>query len=282
MSLARKLNAAQSPLLDLSEVAAGVAPTSDVVGVCDNMSAADILRAATDFKLQHICQKQGHEFEREARAAQLLLEDPSAFRRHPLSVILSPQACGAARERALTTLELPFTGSERKPELMAELAQKLESHHLSRSLTDNVVGVADEFFTNAVYNAPFVDLKMHVNPGVDRHTVVVQFDQGKAARLFLGLDANTLVIGCEDPFGSLDLQLYLRKILDTYVRGPSATMNFGNGGAGLGSYIIFDAGASLYFGVWPGTATVLACVIPLGMAQRKRVQLPKHLHWIQD
>jgi hypothetical protein len=99
--------------------------------------------------------------------------------------------------------------------------------------------------------------------------------------LFLAHDESRLMVGCTDPYGSLGIARYLSKVKATYALGAAATMDFGSGGAGIGSYIIFNTGASLYIGVKPGQSTVICCVLPLGMSNRKRAALSKHLHWIQ-
>lgn len=254
---------------------------SACVAVCENHEPEAVLRLATDFHLTHICQKNGFEFDSEIRSANVLVESPDVFREFPLASILQPTALNAASERDLIRVEEVFDSSMRKRAVLQSLIKGLESEAISQTMIDDISAVADELFTNAVYNAPFVDLATHLNPGISRHDVDIKYDGRRQGRLFLARRDSRLLIGCEDPFGSLDLMRYLNKIKDAYLRGPTATMNFGPGGAGLGSYIIFNSGSSLYFGVWPGQATILCAVIPLGLSNRRRVQLPKHLHWIQ-
>lgn len=163
---------------------------------------------------------------------------------------------------------------------MEGVTKPMESKGLSQTLIEDVVCVADELFTNAVYNAPFVDKRTHLNPGISRSEMEIHLEADKPVRLFLAHDESRMVLGCKDPFGTLNLVKYFNTIKATYLRGPAATMNFGPGGAGLGSYLIFNAGSSLYFGVSPGNVTIICCVIPLGMSYRKRAEMPKHLHWI--
>jgi hypothetical protein len=280
VSTAQKLSRPVAWNLDLSG-----APASKVDGQCiavgDNLPPQTLLGYATDYEIMHICQKQGFNFDREIASSTELVASPEAFKEFPIASVLTPEDLSQVSERALTCVDERFDGSHAKRDLIEKVTKALQAKGLSQTMIDDVLSVTDEMFTNAVFNAPFVDPVTQANPGVDRHATQVKFDAGKQARIFLAHDESRLLVGCEDPFGSLNLLRYLKKIKDTYERGPGATMNFGSGGAGLGSYIIFNAGSSLYFGVWPGCATMLCCVIPMGMSYRKRIQLPKHLHWIQ-
>lgn len=280
MKAQRKLAPNQAWQLDL----AGKIPArvdAQAIGTGDALAPEQVLRFATEHGVKHICQKQGPEFATEMASAELIVQSPDQFRRCPVATILAPSTSDEANEKRLITVDANFDCSDRKRDVLEEITRSMTQSGHGQTLIEDVVSVADELFTNAVFNAPFVDMVTQINPGVNRHDTRVQFDAGKSARLFLAQDQSRLVIGCEDPFGSLNLQTYLGKIKDTYVKGPAATMNFGPGGAGLGSYIIFNAGSSLYFGVWPGQATVLCCVIPLRLSLRKRALLPKNLHWIQ-
>ena len=254
---------------------------SACIGVGEAATAQHVLNYACHLDMRHVVQKQGHEFARELQVANRLIESPELLRYLPASTILRPNDPSESSERQVMLLQESFNSSKQKRSVLTNLSTAIEIRGLAQSINEDVILIADELFTNAVYNAPFVDPVTSVNPGIDRHTAEVLFDGDKAGRIFVAVDQSRLVIGCADPFGSLNLRKWLLKIRETYLRGPAATMNFGPGGAGLGSYIIFNTGTSLYFGNWPGELTMLCCVLPLGMSNRKRMQLPKHLNWIQ-
>ena len=285
MSGAPKLAQPQPWQLDLDVAAlnpgAQLGIDRQCVGVADCLAPERALHLATTANLMHVVQRQGHCFNEEMRSAENLIATPDAFREFPLCSILHPGHASPALERVPLLADIHFNSSINKRDVMSSITVSLQNQH-SQTMIEDVLAVTDELFTNAIYNAPFVDFGSGLNPGVSRQDQTeIKYGGDKFARMILATDGTRLVIGCEDPFGSLNLPRYLHRIKETYVRGPAATMNFGPGGAGLGSYIIYNAGASLYFGVWPGTATVIFCVIPLGMSYRKRAQLPKHLHWIQ-
>lgn len=253
----------------------------NVIGLGDNLPPEEMLKLATEVGFSNICQRQGFEFDRELRSSQSMVESPESFREFPVASIFKPESLNQKTESEFLLMNEQFSSSLQKRPVLSTLLSTLEAKGLSQTMTEDVTAVADEFFTNAIFNAPFVDAKTQRNPGISRQETEIKYNDGRFSRLFLASDNTRLVIGCADPFGTLDLKLYLNKVKATYLRGPAATMNFGPGGAGLGSYIIFNTGSSLFFGVWPRQATVLCCVIPLGMSYRKRIQLPKHLHWIQ-
>ena len=281
MSQARKLKAqGQSWQVDIG---AGVKVPVDntCVGVAESLEPEPLLRHALEFGFKHICQKNGHMYDSERATAENLVVAPESYLEFPAATILSPAKVNTAVERKLILLDKTFDASAQKHPLLDLVLNLLQSKNLPQTVIDDAIVVCDEFFTNAVYNAPFVDPTTHKNPGVSRRDVDVNFTNGKVGRLFLAQGEKGLVIGCRDPYGSLDLKKYLGKIRETYQKGPAAALNFGAGGAGIGSYIIFNVGASLYFGVWPGKATLLCCTIPLGLSNRLRSQMPKHLHWIQ-
>ncbi len=254
---------------------------SHCVGVGESLEPESLLHLATDLGFKNICQKGGHLFDKEVLSSECLVECAENYLNFPIATILTPDDLSEKSERALISAEEHFDSSSQKRDVIDSLTKAVQSKGFSQTILDDVVSVTDEFFTNAIYNAPFVDINTHKNPGVSRVGKEIKLNGGKFGRIFLAHDESRLIVGCHDPYGSLDVKRYLNKIKATYTRGPAATMNFGPGGAGIGSYIIFNAGSSLYFGVWPGQATVLCCVLPLGMSNRKRIELPKHLHWIQ-
>ncbi|MGE4133591.1 MAG: hypothetical protein AB7F86_18285 [Bdellovibrionales bacterium] len=277
---ARKLAPTVAEQIDLKVNRAYVATPSSI-GVTENEQPSDLLRFALDQGFNHICQRDGFDCAREIASAESMIADPESFFKHPVSTIISPSSAGASRDGEIIKVQKEFHSSAQKRELLEEFENYLTGCGLSQTLTGDVTAVADEFITNALYNAPFIDPATSHNPGLNRLDTEINLEKGKFGRITLGHDENLLVVACEDPYGSLNLTHYLTKIQKTYLSGPGSTMNFGRGGAALGSYIIFNAGSSLHFGVKSARVTMLSCALPLKMSYKKRVQLPKHLHLIR-
>lgn len=280
MSAARKLPPISSVPTEVAGLA-GQILDPHVIGLADNLAPDEVLRFASEQKLSHLCQRQGFQFDRELQSSQTLVQDPTVYFQHPLATILTPLDVNAAAESKHKKFEFKFNNSNLKRDALSGITQVLVGEGLAQTAIDDALSVADELFTNAIYNAPFADLISLKNPGLSRQEIEIRLEDGKECRVFIGMDKDHTVVCCEDPYGNLNLDRYMQKVRNTYLKGPAATMNFGPGGAGIGSYIIFNAGSSMYLGVNPGQSTLLCCVIPRGISYRKRTQLPKHLHWVQ-
>lgn len=239
----------------------------------DDLAPRQVLQLATEMGYAHVLQKNGLEYDKELASTTALKRDPQSFFRDPVASVLNLANA--------MTVECDFNRSSQKREVLDSVIRSLQANNLPQSLVDDITLVADELFTNAVFNAPFVDKVTHLNPGVSRFAQEVVLEEGKYGKLTLAFDPTRVLVVCKDPYGSLNLYNFLTKIQATYERGAAATINFGAGGAGLGSYIIFNTSASLFVGVKTGCETVLAGLFPIRMSNRKRAFLPKHLHLIQ-
>jgi hypothetical protein len=139
----------------------------------------------------HICQKQGHLFDQDLRTAEVLIGNEDAFLNFPIASILKPDDISAAAEVKLLNVDFRFNSSAQKRDVLEEVTKATQSKGLSQTMTDDVVSVTDEVFTNAMFNAPFVDINTQKNPGINRHTDEVKLANGKFGRLFLASDENT-------------------------------------------------------------------------------------------
>lgn len=250
------------------------------IGLAENLQPQDILRLATEHGLSHIVQRQGLEFKKEIITSENLIHAPESFFEFPVASIFAPNDLSLKSEMKYVSAKANFNSSHKKRGILELFTKAMESKGVSQTVNADVISIADEMYTNAIFNAPFVHQKSSFNPGVDRNETEIVLEKGKEGVLTLAQDENRLMIACLDPFGTLNLDGYLNKIKATYDRGAAETMNFGPGGAGIGSYIIFNTCASFYVGVKAGRASIVACVLPLGLSNRKRALMPKHLHWI--
>lgn len=237
-----------------------------------NLSPSALINSYLCDGFSHICQTGGFEYNLELKSTDKLILKPKTYFENNVAATLG---------LGTKLFERKFSQISEKSNLLEDIAKSWEPFSLPKSFSDELVLVIDELFTNAVFNAPVVDLKTQVNPGLSRERTDVQMHPGKFGKISLAHDKTRLVISCSDPYGTLNLNSYLQKVLTTYEVGADYSMNFGNGGAGIGSFIIFNSASSLYFGVRPGTETLISCVFPLHLSGKKRGMLPKHLHCIQ-
>lgn len=228
--------------------------------------------------VRHVCQTDAGSLESELNTSALMVRNPDQFLQFPLAAILSPTNVSAASEKRLTALSHSFSSATDKSATLGELRQKLVDEGRSESLIADAVLVADEMFTNAIFNAPFVDPKTGFNPGIDRSDDTVKMKNGRHAELFMGYDQNRLAIVCRDPYGSLNLKQFLRRIHDCSTGGVSAAMRMGSGGAGIGSHMVFNISSSMYVGVSRGKSTVVGACIHWKWSGRRRSEATKNFH----
>jgi len=277
---ARKLNQQLAEQVEVNEQSKDrVAPYC--IGLANGLPPEQVLRLATELGYTHVVQKNGLEYKKELLATETLVNRPAGFFEFPVASIFDPTDLSRETEKKVIVSDALFHSSTQKRDVLEGFITAMGSQGMSQTLVEDITSVADEMFTNAIFNAPFVDKDTHKNPGISRQELEVNLDKSKPGRMILAHDETRVMVACEDPYGSLNLNGYLMKIKATYDRGAAATMNFGSGGAGLGSYIIFNTSASLFVGVKSGRATIIACLLPLGLSNKKRSVLPKHLHWIQ-
>jgi hypothetical protein len=118
-------------------------------------------------------------------------------------------------------------------------------------------------------------------PGKGRTDSSVEMQNPFKGQLFAGVLDDRLGIGCRNPFGSLQLKPLLNKMQKCYGDGVGESINMGPGGAGIGSFLVFNTGSSYYVAIVKGEATVLSISVPINMSARKRGELPKNLHFFE-
>lgn len=240
----------------------------------------EVLDMVIGNKVSNLCQSSHKQLSEELNTSAKMIFEPTEFVANPLSSILSPQTANADHERILTHFLYDFDSATQKTEALEQLKTYLETISKSESFHSDILSAADELFTNAVFNAPFIDPNTNENLGKDRTDSSTKMEKG-SAQLFAGTHDNRLVLGCRDPYGTLQLDSLVKKIRKVYKDGVGQSINMGPGGAGIGSYLVFNTGTSYYVGVIEGQATVVCFSVPLKMSSRKREQMPKNVHFFE-
>lgn len=120
-------------------------------------------------------------------------------------------------------------------------------------------GVADEFITNAIYNAP-VDSNgnsryAHVSREVD-----VSLEPGEDIEIKFSCDGRRLGISAADPFGSLTKERILDYLSKCFRKGDDQ-IDQKAGGAGLGFYQVFESLTQFVVNIHPGQKTEMIGLI---------------------
>ena len=113
-----------------------------------------------------------------------------------------------------------------------------------------------------------------------RRSSAVEMEPGAHAELFMASDGQILLLGCEDPYGTLQPPKVLNKLRDCYSFGVSQAINFGQGGAGIGCFLMMEQSSSYFLMANPGIKTTVMTCLPLGVPVRVSSAIPKNLHLI--
>jgi hypothetical protein len=82
----------------------------------------------------------------------------------------------------------------------------------------------------------------------------------------------------KDQYGTLNIEKLIERIKLCYIHNPKSQINFGPGGSGIGTFMIFDSCTSLYVAVQRGICTTVCCTFATKLSARKRNQIPKNIH----
>lgn len=168
------------------------------------------------------------------------------------------------------TLNLPFKKKADKIEMMRQLEPFLEKTE-SRLVQEHVRIIFQELFMNAVFDAPREGKKQGITASK------------KGCEMLLAYDHEKFVITCIDYYGALDPLSMVRRIRNLLQNESTKVVNFDRkqGGAGIGSSLLFRYSSTLSIVVDEEQCTRVSCTIPLKMSQKKFNLLEKNLHYIK-
>jgi hypothetical protein len=241
-------------------------PSADLsqgIGVGEGLNPQQIVQLALKHGVKHIVQKDGLHFDQEVRAARAMIERPEKFFSHPLVKgrrFSKSYATGTLKDEPLSDLGVFFaeaSGTRR----ISEIA------HLA----------VDEFFTNATRNG--WSKKDYAS---DRRTLELDgpVERPGSIEVFAHADNERLTLGCRDTYGLLEVGDILKRLEICLVNGVSESIRRGPGGAGIGSYLVFQSGVSYYAGVHRNQATVVCVAFALGQSARTAQEPAKNLHLV--
>lgn len=166
-----------------------------------------------------------------------------------------------------------FSKKEDKAAVKDGLMAQIEAG--SRGLQEAATAVFEELFMNAMIDAPKTSLKQKLES--------FAYEKHSPAKLHFGVERGRLCLACNDPYGTLDIDVFLQRMHDVYSKGAGQVINLKSevGGAGLGCVMLFEQCGSMYIGVKKGVATVVACVLPTDLNHRKKDSIRKSLHIVR-
>lgn len=257
-----------------------------LISIVESLKPIEVIDLAHAGKCLHVIQRNGLAFEQEMRAARAMLEQPTVFFAHPLEVVLggSPGSGPAANPvtdlspgigdeiSAGNSARLNFyflaTPEEKKRRVMDEFETFLWRLNGGRGIRDQALAVADELYTNGFKSAWQEGVKLSKKS--PKRKGIVEF--------MAQSDGERLVIACRDNYGELGYGQVIDRIKKCYENGVVNSINFGSGGAGIGSFMAFNSSVSYYAGVEKGRRTVVCAVFPLFKRSEEIMEIPKNIH----
>lgn len=165
------------------------------------------------------------------------------------------------------------TRSSQKSEFLENVRDYATRIGVTHRLISHFCMVADEFLTNAIYNAPVDEHGNFLYASRSRALEVV-LPEEQALEVRLCSDGRRIGISAADPFGSLRPQLVLEYLAKCFRRG-SDQIDDKPGGAGLGLYQSFDAVSHLIFNISPKKCCECIGLIDIRGSFKDFAQRPK-------
>ena len=104
-------------------------------------------------------------------------------------------------------------------------------------------------------------------------------DKEMFAEIFVAHTKDRLLVGCKDPFGALSVKKLLNRLWATYLTSQIQSINVnGDGGAGIGTRMMFNQCIGLYAAVDPKVKTMVCCTFSISKSTRVTQNYSKSLH----
>ncbi len=236
---------------------------NNTITIAHNFEPRQVIQHAVENGALHIVQKNSRAFNHELSIADSMMFKSNDFILDPLAFILEHKTSELFR--------VDCAANTNKKDPLERLEQYIHALPGSRSILSEVISSIEEIFTNASKNTGnfYKHLENVKTSNVEK--------QGSIS-LMAGATQDTLVVGCIDSFGLLDIQALMSKVLACYDNGVEKSINMGAGGAGIGTFLVFNFAMNMYIAVEKDKRTAVFCAYPLGMRAKDFELLPKNLH----
>lgn len=244
----------------------------------DSYDPLQVVSLVIDSGVAHVIQNQHPFGHKDIKTADNIVLSKRLFFDHPVAAVFTPEDPGSVQQHIVFNSR--FRQALQKSELLKNIEDVLVEPVKSTSLRADIITIADEMITNAIYNAPFVDAE-NTSSGVARDSENVTMGADKSGQMWVALDEERILVLCEDDYGTLNPLKMLERIRKCYATSVAESMNMdGAGGAGIGSFMMFNASVSFFVGVEKSKKTIIGCILPRKGSGKMRAQMVKNLHFI--
>ena len=136
--------------------------------------------------------------------------------------------------------------------------------------------VANELMMNALYAAPVDEKGQPLFANLPRDAQV-QFPGEDYGAVLLSYNSNLLVIGCVDPFGSVDVARTTKRLSEVFEYDGLTQIEEDNSGAGIGLKMVIENSSGFGMVMKEKEQTFAFATIPLGFGQKKVESMSKNV-----
>lgn len=243
---------------------------SDRVGVGESIPTEKFLKLFVENKLNTMVQTANDDLAYELFIASIILMKPRLFLNNPLTILNAQDQTASA----MRVWQENFNATEHKARVLESLQQFIGRNKSMNRLSDNILIIVDELFSNALFNAPVDENGYRIFKHEDRNANV-QYPDQKTAKIFAVHTTDNLFLGAVDPWGSVDRDGICQSLYEAYTKGR---ITQDSKGAGLGLRMMLDRSRSLYLVSEKGARTLACCHMRLNISLKKIESVPKQLH----
>ncbi len=240
------------------------------IAVGDHIQTTDFLKIFVEQKLSNVVQTSNDDLPYELFIASIILKKPRLFLNNPLTILNSQDDTGSA----MRVWQENFNSTEQKENVLESIHNFIGRNKSMNRLSDNILIIIDELFSNALFSAPVDDDGYRIFKNIDRNETV-RYPGNKNAKIFAVHTMNDLFIGAVDPWGSVNRDDICKSIYNAYAEHK---VSDSGKGAGLGLRMMLDRSRSLYFLSEKGKRTLICCHMRLNISLKKVENVPKQFH----
>lgn len=222
--------------------------------ITDQIEEKQVLNMALRQEIHHIIQNSMQSLEDKVQRINNLSEDYRKYFHSHYNILSDPEIVKVfqigPKDNRLTHIESIFKWLEL--DMMSSRAQPM-------------VQVIEELIMNAQITAPLQ--RTNVTP--------------KNVELKIEKKKDLLAISAIDYYGTLGIDKFLKRIENAFTVGLGQSINFGRGGAGLGSSIIYKYAESVYLGCITEQCTRVSIIMPYNKSEKVFSTIQKSIHVIK-
>lgn len=259
-----------------SERPAGVAP-EDCVAVTHYMGHEEVVQYWAENQVHHLVQYPHEPFGESLILAARIICEPEKLVVNPWNSLWTPKGMTGSTDDEVEVWRFPFRSSTQKDEILESVTQTILSIKKSSRLATAVSFICDEFFTNAIYWGPRNITRQSTFAKLRR--LAYEYPEGYTSEMFISRKGNRVLLGCLDPFGTLEIEGVVKRFAECSSKGVGHAIDLNGISAGIGLYMAFMQSPKTIVMVQEGQATLTAVEFPLDTDFKSIDVLPKNFHF---